>query len=59
MNGMKFQEAEKPLAQNTRTIMKSNDLNPILKTTTNFVDRNLEFAVPLNKGKNESVLMKF
>ena len=55
MNGMKFQEAEKPFAQNTRTINKSNDLNTILKTATNFVDKNVEFAVPLNKGKNELV----
>jgi hypothetical protein len=55
MNGMKFQGAEKPLAQNTRTINKSNDLNTILKTTTNFVDKNLEFAVPLNKGRIELV----
>jgi hypothetical protein len=53
MNGMKFPEAEKPFAQNSRTINKSNDLNTILKTATNFVDKNVEFAVPLNKGKNE------
>ena len=59
MNGMQFQEPQKAQFQ-TATMQshtpstrapKSNDLNPIIKTTTNFVDKNLELVVPLNKGK--------
>lgn len=50
MNGMKFEDSKPIVSQNTRTIIKSNELNPILKTTPNFVDKNLEFVVPLNKG---------
>ena len=52
MNGMQFQEPQrsKLQQQNTRTI-KKNEINPILKTTSNFVDKIQEYAVPLNKGK--------
>lgn len=71
MNGLQFQESQKPKQpqhhyhvqpqQRTTTAIKSprpNELNSVIKTTPNFVDKNQELVIPLNKGKKILFLEK-